>query len=374
MTALAACAALAAWLYLLVGRGGFWRMREAPPARGPAQRANVVAVVPARNEADVVERAVESLQAQKAPGEFRIVLVDDGSTDGTAERARSAAPMELLAVLESQALPAGWTGKLWALHQGIQYAERFQPDFLWLTDADIVHPPGSLAGLVARAEDERCDLVSLMATLHCRSFAERALIPAFVFFFFMLYPPAWIRDPRREVAGAAGGCMLVRRSAMDRIGGVAAIRGEWIDDCALAAAVKEGGGRVWLGLSRATRSIRPYRGWGELEAMIARTAFTQLNHSVLLLAVTAAGLIVVYLAPPLLTFAARPPAKWAGAAAWLLMSAAYYPTLRFYRAGWIWAPLLPLTAAFYLASTLHSAAAHWRGRGGQWKGRAAAGS
>jgi hopene-associated glycosyltransferase HpnB len=258
----------AIWLYLLVGRGWFWRIREtAPPPLAGAPR--IVAVIPARNEAPVVAAAVESLAKQRYPGEFHIVLVDDHSDDGTAASARSAAPPEILTVIEAPPLPSGWTGKLWAVAQGVAHARRFAPDLLLLTDADIVHAPGTLAGLAARSASGY-DLVSYMATLHCESLAERALIPAFVFFFFLLYPPAW-------GTGAAGGCMLVRREALERIGGIERIRGELIDDCALARAVRQSGGRVSLAPSADVRSIRPYRTFGEIGRMISRCAFTQLR-------------------------------------------------------------------------------------------------
>ena len=353
------------WLYLLFGRGGFWRFRDAP-ANGwlPDPPPSIVAVVPARNEAETVGRAIASLAAQEYAGAFHIVLVDDASSDGTAEAARSAAPPGMLTVVRSAPLPPGWTGKLWAVSQGVREAARLRPDYLLLTDADIAHPPGNAADLVARAESGGFGLVSYMATLECRTFAERAMVPAFVFFFFMLYPPAWIADARRATAGAAGGCMLVRRETLEGIGGMESIRGELIDDCALARAVKRSGDRVWLGLSAATRSIRRYQSLADIFRTISRTAFTQLRHSHALLAATAAALALTYLIPPctaLIPF---------GALAWLLMSAGYYPALRFYRRSPLWAPFLPLVAAFYLAATAHSAMAYHRGAGGMWKGRA----
>lgn len=366
-----AALSLAVWLYLLLARGWFWRMRER--AAGADARANsgapaVVAVIPARNEAAVVGRALASLAAQQYDGPFHIVLVDDGSTDGTAEAARAAASPERLTVIQAPPLAAGWTGKLWAVNEGVRHASRFQPAYLLLTDADIVHAPGNLRDLTARAEFG-FDLVSYMATLRCRTLAERALIPAFVFFFFMLYPPAWIANPRRPAAGAAGGCLLIRMAALERIGGIDAIRGELIDDCALARSVKRSGGRVWLGLSEGTQSLRAYDTFAEIGSMISRTAFTQLRHSMWLLAGTVIGLAVVYLVPPVATVAGVQPAAAFGAAAWLAMSLAYWPTLRFYRQAPFWAPLLPLAALFYLGATVHSAVAYWRGKGGQWKGR-----
>jgi hopene-associated glycosyltransferase HpnB len=337
------------------------------PAPTPGDAASVVVVIPARNEASGIGRAVESLVRQQPS---RIMVVDDASDDATAAVARQSAPAGILTVIAGEPLPAGWTGKLWAVEQGVRQAARFRPDYLLLTDADIVHAPGTVAALVARAQSGGYDLVSCMATLHCRTFAERALIPAFVYFFLALYPPAWIRNPRRATAGAAGGCILIRRDALERIGGIVAIQGELIDDCALARAVKQSGGRVWLGLSAGVESIREYATFAQIEQMIARTAFTQLRHSVRLLAGTLAGLAVTYLLAPALALAAPPRAAALGAAAWLLMAASYCPALRFYRRRLWWAPLLPVAAIFYACATVHSAVNSWRGTGGMWKGRA----
>jgi hopene-associated glycosyltransferase HpnB len=360
-------ASLAVWLYLLLARGGFWRMRPDVYTRRPDTPApSVTAVVPARNEAELVGRSVASLEAQRYAGEFHMILVDDASQDGTADIARQAAPR--LRVLSAPPLPPGWTGKMWAVAQGVRGVTS---DYLLLTDADIVHPPEHVAALVARAQQGGYDMVSCMVRLHCHWLAEQALIPAFVYFFFMLYPPAWIGDPRRRTAGAAGGCILLRRDALERIGGVARIAGELIDDCALARAVKDSGGRIWLGLSDSAESLRQYRTFGEIGRMISRTAYTQLGASPLVLAGTVAGLVVTYLAPPLLTLAVpRGAASGMGALAWLLMTATYWPAARRTTGHWFWAPLLPLVATFYLFATLHSAVAHWRGRGGMWKGRA----
>jgi hopene-associated glycosyltransferase HpnB len=371
---LAALAPIAIWLYLLFARGGFWRMHHAPPeGELPARAPRVVAVIPARNEAAVVGDAIRSLGGQEYRAWFHIVLVDDDSSDGTAAAARLAAPARLLTVVRAAPLPPGWSGKLWAVSEGIRHAQPLAPDYFLLTDADIVHPPESLASLVVRAEWAGYDLVSYMATLECRTLAERALIPAFVFFFFLLYPPAWIPSPGHATAGAAGGCILIRRAALESIGGIPAIAGNLIDDCALARAVKDRGGRVWLGLSPRTRSIRKYATFGEIGSMISRSAFTQLRHSVPLLMGTVFGLAITYLAPPLLTIGALGYvpgyAGGLGAAAWLLMSIAYLPILRYYGRSPLWAPLLPLAATFYLGATVHSAVSHWRGRGGVWKGR-----
>jgi len=363
---MAGALAVAVWLYVLFGRGGFWReFGRATPS--PAGGARIAVVIPARNEACGIGQAIESVAGQ---GPVHIVVVDDASEDGTADAARQAAPSGALTVIAGEPLPAGWTGKLWAVEQGVRHAARFQAEYLLLTDADIVHAPGTLGALAGRAQTGGYDMVSYMATLHCRTFAERALAPAFVYFFLALYPPAWIRDPRRRTAGAAGGCMLIRSEALERIGGMASIRGELIDDCALARAVKESGGRVWLGLSAGTRSIREYATLGEIERTIARTAFTQLRHSAVLLGGTLAALGVTYLLPPALALGAPPRAAALGAAAWLLMAASYVPALRFYRRSIGWAPLLPAIAVFYAWATVHSAIRSWRGAGGLWKGRA----
>ena len=359
-----AAVVLVIWIYLWLGRGRFWRVREGARAaeRGTGNMPRVVAVVPARNEAAVVGLAVESLAKQRYSGAFHIVLVDDQSDDGTAARARAAAAPETLTVVEAAPLPKGWTGKLWAVAQGIECADGLQPDYLLLTDADIVHAPGQVAELVARAGGGY-DLVSNMATLRCQSLAERALVPAFVFFFFMLYPPAW-------GTAAAGGCMLVRRAALARVGGIEAIRGAWIDDCALARAIRGGGGRVWLGPSRGTRSIREYGSFADVGRMISRSAYAQLHYSPWLLAGTVMGMLLVFGAPPALALGGGSAGVVAmGAAAWGLMSLLYLPMLRFYRVSPFWAPLLPAVAVFYLGATFDSAIRHWRGRGAVWKGR-----
>ena len=366
---IAAAVSLAIWVFLLLGRGGFWRMRDAlREAEVPRPAPRLAIVIPARNEADVIGKAVASLAVQQYAGEFQMVVVDDHSDDGTAAAAR-AATQRNLTVIPAPPLKPGWTGKLWAVAQGVREANRLSPDYLLLTDADIVHPPDNLSFLVAQAS-RGYDLVSLMATLRCETTAERALIPAFVFFFFLLYPPAWIRNPRRRTAGAAGGCMLIRREILERIGGIERIRGELIDDCALARAVKDQGGRIWLGLSSRTQSIREYQSLAEMGRMISRTAFTQLRHSWWLLAGTVAGLLATYVVPPV----AALMGSVTGILAWALMCAIYLPVLRFYRQLLMWAPLLPLVALFYLGATIHSALAYQRGAGGMWKGRAQAAS
>lgn len=364
---------LAIWIYLLLARGGFWLIRtDGEPSAAPGAPVRKIAIIiPARDEADSVAQAVQSLLRQTDTGKTRVFLVDDHSSDGTAEIARRAAreagASDRLTVVEAQPLPTGWTGKLWAVSQGLQAAASFDAEYYLFTDAEVVHQPDNLEKLVLRAENGNYDLASLMVKLHCESLAERMLIPAFVFFFFKLYPPAWVARPDRRTAAAAGGCMLIRSTALARIGGIAAIRDQLIDDCALARAVKSGG-RIWLGATASALSLRRYRSWTEIGRMISRTAFTQLNHSPLLLFVVFMGMAVTYMAPPVLLLFGRQAAAF-GAAAWLLQSIAYSPTLRFYRLSPLWAPLLPLAALFYLGATVFSAVQYGQGRGGVWKGR-----
>jgi len=359
----------AIWAYLLLGRGFFWSTRLAAPAPEPAHYPRVVAVIPARNEAEGVGRAVASLLDQDYPGDFSIVLVDDHSNDGTAEVAREAARGrgDRFTIVAARSLPGGWTGKLWALGEGVRQIAS-PPDLYLFTDADIAHHRTNLRELVARLEAEQRDMVSLMVKLHCESFAEKFLIPPFVFFFALLYPFSWSNNPRKATAAAAGGCVLLRRSAYEQIGGYAAIRGELIDDCALAAAVKKSGGSIWLGLTQGTKSLRLYPEIADIWNMVARTAYTQLQYSPLLLAGTVLGLVITYLAPILLLFAGG-TAALLGLAAWIIMAAIYAAMLRFYGRSLLWAPLLPAVASVYLGATIASAWRHWRGRGGQWKGR-----
>jgi hopene-associated glycosyltransferase HpnB len=373
MAVVIGAATVAIWVYLLFFRGGFWRLpyRPAPIVANVGGR-SVVAVIPARDEAAVVGHAVASLLAQDYAGKFRIVVVDDQSSDGTAEAARTAAiatgAPDRLTICRGKPVPPGWTGKLWAMSQGIETARSTRPDHLLLTDADIVHDPTNLRELVARSETEGYDLVSLMVRLHCGSLWEKLLIPAFVFFFFKLYPPRWVADPARRTAGAAGGCMLIRAATLERIGGIDAIRGEIIDDCALARRVKSVG-KVWLGPARHTTSIREYRSWRPIWDMVVRSAFAQLDYSAVMLALTLSMLSLTYLAPPLLVLSSEPAAMLCGGFAWLGMSIAFLPTLRAYDVPRPIALLLPLIALFYVAATVASAVLFWRGRGGYWKGR-----
>src|SRR5215471_6090898 len=362
-------ASVAIWVHLLFFRGGFWWLPYRPAAGAAiASAPPVVAVVPARDEAAVIGRAGGSLLAQDYPGELHVLIVDDQSSDGTAEVARGAATSERLTVYTGSPVPAGWTGKLWAMRQGIEAARSWAPDYFLLTDADIVHEPGNLPELISRCETQGCDLVSLMVRLHCRGVWEKLLIPAFVFFFFKLYPPAWVADPSRRTAAAAGGCMLIRASTLDRIGGIDSIRHEIIDDCALARRVKSVG-KVWLGPAAHTTSIREYRGWRPIWDMIARSAFAQLGYSPAMLVVTVLTLGLIYVAPPLLLLSSQAPALICGAFAWLGMSVALAPTLRAYQVAPLLGLVLPVIAAFYAAATVASAISYWRGRGGYWKGR-----
>ncbi|HEX3465209.1 MAG TPA: glycosyltransferase [Candidatus Elarobacter sp.] len=377
---IAAWVAAGVWAGLLVARGRFWDasadgLRPADPG-GPAPP--VHAVVPARNEADVIERTLSSLLAQDYPGPFAITLVDDRSEDGSGALAReivAARATGSASVVEARPRPDGWTGKMWALAEGVAaaHAAGAQPAFWWFSDADVEHDRDTLSRLVATAVRDDRALVSQMVALHCASAWERLLIPAFVFFFRMLYPFAWVNDDRRATAAAAGGCVLLRDDALVRIGGVERIKGELIDDCALAAAVKRDGGGLWLGLATRSRSVRPYRSFEAIWSMVARTAYTQLRYSPLLLAGTVAGMLLLYYVPVAAAFAGvrrrRADLAIPGVIAWGVMSAAYAPTLRLYGVRPRNALALPVAALLYTAMTVDSARRHRAGRGGAWKGR-----
>lgn len=364
MSIVLAAAAFAIWAYLIFARGAFWRVRE-EPAPATDRTPSIAVVIPARDEAETIGRALRSLLQQDYSGEMQIFVVDDHSTDETAQIAAATGPVH---VVTADALPPGWTGKLWAVHCGLREAARIHPDYYLLTDADIVHGPRNLTDLVARAESGNYDLVSLMVLLRCESLAERALIPAFLFFFLKLYPPAWTARRKSNTAGAAGGCMLVWAEAFERIGGIDAIRGELIDDCALAREVKKGGA-IWMGVTRSTHSIREYTTFAEIGRMISRSAYAQLRYSPLLLAGTVLGLLLTYIAAPALAVFAHGLPRVIGTGVWALMSAAYLPALLFYRRSPLWAPALPLIALFYLGATVYSAVTYYLGRGGVWKGR-----
>ena len=388
MTALEALAALslAAWAWLVLAHGRFWfcseRLdgRDPAPARWPA----VAAVVPARDEADVLPRTLRSLLEQDYPGELRIVLVDDESSDGTADAARCLAKEHpqgaRLAVASAPPRPPGWVGKMWALASGLRAAAETgpPPDAWLLTDADVLHGRDALRRLVAKQEAEALDLVSLMVRLEADSGWSRLLVPAFVYFFQKLYPFPRVNDPRSRTAAAAGGCVLVRREALARAGGIEALRAEVIDDCALGRAVKRSGGRLWLGLGTSERSIRPYAGLGDVWRMVARSAYTQLRHSPWILFGTLLGLAMLHLVPPLAVLGLPLHADGAAAAlaagAWLLAAASFAPTLALYGRSLAWALALPLAGALYGAMTFDSARRHWRSEGALWKGRAGAGA
>jgi hopene-associated glycosyltransferase HpnB len=432
-----ASVSLVIWLYLTFARGTFWRVRnfddDIAKHEAPTTWPSVVAVVPARNEAATIRQAVTSLLQQNYPGEFSVIVVDDHSKDATAQLAQQAArdltAESQIEIRNAPPLPQGWTGKLWALNSATGTPARAPttsipprstatsrtassnpstpasvPTYYWFTDADILHGPDTLHRLVARAESNHLDLTSLMVLLQAKTLPERALIPAFLFFFLKLYPPSWIANPKAKTAGAAGGCILLRIEALHRIGGLAAIRTQVIDDCALAQAVKvahpplapvaqallpvlrrplsrnmqpsladqEFSGRIWMGLTRRSISLRAYNTFAEIRDMIARTAFTQLQYNPLLLLGTIAGMFLTYLAPIAMLFAHNPTTRILAASTWALMSLLYLPTLRFYSLSPLWAPLLPAVSAFYSYATVLSAARYYLGRGAQWKGRSQA--
>lgn len=372
-----AAASLAAWLWLLLGQGFFWRTDlRLPPRREPDVWPSVCVVVPARDEAAVLPESLPSLLAQDYPGRAEIFLVDDGSSDGTGTLARSLADRHgglPLTVGSPGEPPPGWTGKLWAVRHGIGLARARAPRYLLLTDADIAHEPDSLRELVAAAETAGFDLVSQMARLRVASMWERLVVPAFVYFFAQLYPFRRIAKKGSRTAAAAGGCVLLSTSAAERAKIPDSIRHAVIDDVTLARAVKRSGGRIWLGLAERVDSVRPYPGLGDLWRMVSRSAYAQLRHNPLILLGTVLGLALIYLFPPvallggLATGSAVPAVL--GGVAWLVMTATYIPMLRYYRQTLWLAPLLPFTAFLYLLMTVDSAVQHYRGRGAAWKGR-----
>jgi hopene-associated glycosyltransferase HpnB len=335
---------------------------------------SVTVVVPARNEADGIAETIGSLLRQTYAGDFRIILVDDDSSDGTADIARRRAAelnaADRLQIIDGQPLPRGWTGKLWAVKQGVEAAQSAAnpPDYILLSDADIVYPPEVVAALVARAVGNKLVLTSLMVKLCCQSFAERSLIPAFIFFFQMLYPFPWVNKASAATAAAAGGCMLVRSDALEAAGGIDAIRNALIDDCSLAKLLKAHG-PIWLGLTERVHSTRPYPAFEDIRRMVSRSAYAQLRYSPLVLAGTVIGMALTYLAPPLLALFASGPARWLGLLAWGLMAVAFVPTLRLYGRSLLWGPALPGIALCYMLFTLDSALQFTRGKGGMWKGR-----
>lgn len=374
---------LAIWIVLLAGRGGFWRMNlRLPEAETEAEGATartwpgVTAVIPARDEAGILPLTLPSVLAQDYPGPLTVIVVDDASTDGTGDVAvELAAALERsaeLRVLRGAGPPPGWAGKVAAMDRGLREVDQGS-EFVLFTDSDIAHPADSLRRLVRRAQDERLDLVSLMARLSTDSPAERMIVPAFVYSFFQLYPPAWVRGPRARTAAAAGGCMLVRRETLERVGGLVGIADARIDDVALGTLLKRGGGRIWLGVTSGVRSLRPYPRVADLWDMIARSAYTQLRYSPWLLLGTIVGLVFTYGVPPVVGVVGL-ATQWWGVAipallAWAVMSASYVPVLRLYGLNWWRAPLLPGVMALYGAMTVDSARRHRQGHGGSWKGR-----
>jgi len=366
--------ALAIWVYLVFARGGFWLCRERDDMRAPlpAVLPRVAVVVPARDEAENIAQSITSLLSQDYPA-LSVVLVDDGSTDGTADIARRTAAAlgkeDRLTILSGTLLPPRWTGKLWAVKQGIGAAEeKFAPKYLMLTDADIVHAPDTATWLVAHAESGCHVLTSLTARWRCGNLPERVHIPAFIYYFAMLYPFAWVNRADHPVAGAAGGCMLVRADALRAAGGIDVIRDALIDDCALAGAMKKQG-PIWLGLTDRVVSIRPYTTWADIRRMVARSAYAQLDYSPLQLVGCVAGLILTYLVPAFMALFTSGWAQIFGIAAWALMVISFQPILRFYRLSPLWGVALPAITFLFMLYTLDSAYQYYAGKGGTWKGR-----
>ncbi|HET7150092.1 MAG TPA: glycosyltransferase [Candidatus Acidoferrum sp.] len=368
---------LAIWIYLFFARGNFWQLQEDEADPNPfGHWPRVAAIVPARNEAETIARAVASLAKQDYSGKFSILVVDDHSDDGTAALAMKAAQesgaADRVSIVTAAELPPGWTGKVWAMNEGVRVAADKPPKFFWFTDADVVHAPDTLRRLVSRVEKDSLDLASLMVMLQAQTFPERLLIPPFLYFFLMLYPPRWIADPKARTAGAAGGCILLKRTALERIGGMEAIRSEVIDDCALARTVKKTGGKIWMGVTRASVSLRSSGSFSEIRDLIARTAFTQLRYSFFLLLGTLLALLVTYILPMVSFFTGEDPGWFLAATAICLMAVSFGVTVRFYNLKFLWALTLPIAALFYAYGTCVSAFRYWFGRGAQWKGRSQA--
>ena len=358
------------WVWLLVGHGAFWRSGPVLGAAYPTRPLKVTVVIPARDEAEHIADTLRSLLSQQFNGELKIVMVDDNSSDGTGALARELAVTDRrLSVLDGELLKTGWTGKMWAVSQGLRQTETLAADYVLFTDADIVHGPGHLASLVSRAERDQLSLVSEMVRLRCESLAERATLPAFVFFFQLLYPFRWVCDPGRTTAAAAGGTMLVAQEALRRVDGVNRIRRALIDDVALAREIKRGGHRIWLGHGEQVISERRYAGFSDVWKMIARTAYVQLGYSPWVLIGTCVGMLLVYVEPVLASLFATGALRWAGAVCWTGMAIAFQPTLWRYRRSPAWGLLLPVIGLFYLMATMGSAVRFYQGRGGQWKNR-----
>ncbi|NQV55537.1 MAG: glycosyltransferase [Rhodospirillales bacterium] len=368
---IAAGVSLTGWIYLTLFHGQFWRCDQYLPEGGaePPEWPGVAVVIPARNEAETIAAAVGSHLAQDYPGPCSVIVVDDQSTDGTAKMAGKS-----VRVVAGAALPGGWTGKMWAVSQGLDCVNSFMPDakYVLLSDADIVHPPDNLRLLVNQAEKENFALVSQMVLLNAQSIWERILIPAFVFFFQMLYPFRWVNNPARKIAAAAGGCMLVKRETLDQMGGITAIRDRVIDDCAVAALIKPAG-PIWLGLTARTLSLRKYDSLSEIWSMVTRTAFVQLRHSVLYLGGAVFGMILVYLVPPVATFVGAATGTTGlfalGFTSWLIMAICYAPALKLYSQQRWTSVLLPISALLYTAMTIDSARKFMIGSPPVWRER-----
>jgi hopene-associated glycosyltransferase HpnB len=369
MISLIAIATFSIWGWLLLFHGRFWLSKPVIESRQPPSgKSKVAVVIPARDEAENIRQSLLSLLAQNYNGGLAIILVDDNSTDGTGAIAQDLASTDSrLAIISGKPLQPGWTGKLWAVSQGLEHPDAKAADYVLLTDADIFHEPDHISNLVAKAETDGLDLVSEMVQLHCRTFSERALIPAFIFFFQMLYPFSRVNDPQKKTAAGAGGTMLVSQMSLRRIDGVSRICHNLIDDVALAREIKQTG-KIWLGHSEKATSLRIYSRPAEIWNMIARTAYVQLNHSPLLLLATCLGMLLIYVAPLLLLPVHRWPSIL-GFITWCMMAFAFLPTLRRYRGSPFWGFALPAIGLFYLGATIASAIRHYRGKGGAWKSR-----
>ena len=363
------------WLYLALFRGGFWLadQRLSPEYNQLVSWPDVAIIIPARNEQGVIEGTLTSIQNQDYPGYLSIIVVDDNSEDGTVGSIQNTRDAQT-ELLFGRPLPEGWTGKLWALQQGIDKVSRRErsPTYLLLSDADIIYPQESVRQLILHAEERELELVSLMVRLNCRSAWEVMLIPAFIFFFQKLYPFPWINNPSRETAGAAGGCILLRTATLVQAGGLEKIKDQVIDDCALAQLIKPRG-PIWIGLTQAVISHRPYATLREIWSMVIRTAFDQLHHSALFLALSVIGMIFAYVAPPAIfcigTISSNVLVMATGGITWAIMTLCYVPTLRLYARNPIEALLLPVAALLYTLMTLDSARRFWRHKNPTWKGR-----
>ena len=367
------------WLFLLFFWGDFWRSNQYVNENYPKLESypKVWAIVPARDEAEAIAQSLSSLLNQKYLGNFNIALVDDNSSDRTSEVARETASQlgktEQLKIISGKPLVPEWKGKLWAMKQGIDYAKQHSPDYFLFTDADIYHHPENLIQLVTKAETENLDLVSLMVLLRCSSLWEKLLIPAFVFFFQKLYPFPWVNNPQKSIAAAAGGCILISSKSLREIGGIAAIKDALIDDCSLAKAIKKQNKNIWIGLTKKTISLRSYNNLINIWNTIARTAFTQLNYSCLLLILTLIGMFIVYMVAPIGLVFGILIHNWLlvkiASVTLLLMTIAYIPTIKIYNLSITWALALPASAFLYTLMTLDSAIKYYQGKGGAWKGR-----